>query len=82
MAEDDRRLAARSAKSQKATLAALFDDFVGTPLKSFRERDPERFRGLEVEGQHDVGGLFDRQIGQLFPIKNLTGVDADAMKRS
>src|SRR5262249_12441109 len=53
-----------------------FDDLVGVGEDRWRDRQPERLGGLEIDHQFECGRLLDRQIGGLGAIENLPGVNA------
>jgi hypothetical protein len=42
-----------------------------------RHREAERFRGLEIDDQLELGRLLDRQIGRLGALEDLPGVNAE-----
>ena len=54
----------------------LFDDLVGAGENRWRDRQPERLRGLEINDQLEVRWLQNRQIGWLGPLQNPSGVNA------
>src|SRR5207248_9640560 len=45
-----------------------------------RHGEAERLGGLEIDHQLEFGGLFDRQIGRLGALEDLSGVSADYAK--
>ena len=51
-------------------LAHLFDHLVGAQQDSQSARQAERFGGLEIDHQLELGRLLDRQIGGLFALEN------------
>jgi hypothetical protein len=54
----------------------LFDHLVGAREQRGRNREAERFGGLEVDVQHDFGCLLDRQFGRLVALENPAGIDS------
>jgi hypothetical protein len=55
-----------SALCQKRTSAASFDHIVGEREQPVGNLEAERLRGLEVDGQFELRGLYDRQVGGAF----------------
>src|SRR5207249_3515817 len=45
-----------------------------------RDRQPERLRGLEVDDQLELGGLFDGEVGGLCAFEDLVDVGCRASK--
>ena len=45
-------------------MGSLFDHLVGTPEQMKRNCNTECLGGLEVDGQLDLRGLHDRQVGR------------------
>jgi hypothetical protein len=58
-----------SALCQKRTSAASFDHIVREREQPVRNLEAERLRGLEVDGQFELRGLYDRQVGGLFTLE-------------
>ena len=58
-------------------MASLFDHLVGAAEQRERERDAERFRGLEVDDKLDLYRLIDGQLGRLLALEHSRGVDAN-----
>ena len=52
---------------------ALFDHLVGASEECGRDIEAERFGGLEVHHQFELGRLFDRQVGGLRTLIGRTG---------
>ena len=44
--------------------------------------EAERFGGLEIDDQFDLGSLIDWQVGRLFALENSTGINARQTERS
>jgi hypothetical protein len=63
-----------SGQSAPQQTARLLDHLVGAQQDRCRQRDAERFGGLEIDREFEIGGLFDRQIRRLRPPKNLGDV--------
>jgi hypothetical protein len=57
----------------------LFDDLVGAGEDRWRHGQPERFGGLEIDDQLEVGRLVDGQIGGLGAVEDLSEVNASLM---
>src|ERR1051325_7810495 len=53
------------------------DHLVGARQEGLRDRQAERLGGLQIDHQLEFGGLFDRQIGRLGALEDLSGVSAD-----
>ena len=53
------------------------DHLVGEREQPVRNLEAERLRGLEVDGQFELRGLYDRQVGGLFTLENATRVKSD-----
>ena len=49
----------------------LFDHLVGADQKRFRNCDPKRLRGLEIDDKLELGRLFYGQIGRLDAAQDL-----------
>jgi hypothetical protein len=49
--------------AEASTRVASFDDFVGAGEDRWRDRQPERLGGVEIDDQLEPGRLRDRQIG-------------------
>ena len=62
--------------SFNGAIASLIDDFVGAGYQRRWHREPERFRGLEVDREFEFGRLQERQIGWLRALENTTDIDA------
>ena len=60
--------------------AASFDHLVGEGQERLRHGEAERFRGLEVDHQLELGRLLDRQIGRLRALEDLAGVNPGLAK--
>jgi hypothetical protein len=60
----------------KADVASLIDDLVGAGEKRRWEGESERFCGLEVDRQLELGRLQEWQIGWLRALKNTTDIGA------
>jgi hypothetical protein len=56
--------------------ALLFDDLVGAAEQRDRDRDTERFGGLEVDHELEPGRLLDGQIARPLTLENAAGVMA------
>ena len=54
----------------------LLDHLVGDGEQPIRNIDAERLRGFEVDGELELGGLHDRQVGGLLALKNPASVNA------
>ena len=50
--------------------ASLLDQFIGGGQQRFGDGQAERFGGLEVDHQIELGRLLDREIGGFHAIKN------------
>src|SRR5215218_8023433 len=50
---------------------ASFDDLVGARENRWRDRQPERLRGLQVDHQLESGRLLHRQVGGLGAFQDL-----------
>jgi hypothetical protein len=46
-------------------VSPLFDDLVGAREEGWRDGEPERLGGFEVDHQLEFGRLFDGKIGRL-----------------
>jgi hypothetical protein len=46
------------------------------------DRQAERFGGFEVDDELKLRGLLDRQVGWLFALENLAGIEAPTRKAS
>src|SRR6266849_417065 len=57
---------------------ALLDDLVRSHQNGLRDGYTERLRGLEVDDQLELGGLFYREIAGLGPLENLVDQDGAA----
>jgi hypothetical protein len=73
-------------KCQEATYAPqqtepLFDHLVGEREQRGWHFEAERFRGLEVDHQLELGRLHNWQVGWLLAFENATDVDADLTER-
>ena len=44
---------------------SLLDDVACAQQQRFRDREPERFGGLEIDGESEVSGFLYREIGSL-----------------
>jgi hypothetical protein len=55
---------------------ALLDHLVGARKQRRRHGEPERFGGLEVDHQLELGRLENRQIGRLLALENPADIDA------
>jgi len=71
----------------KATMRARiasrsFDDLIGAGEKQGRDRQTERFRGLEIDDQLQGDRLPDRQIGRFGAVEDPSGVNADMAEGS
>ena len=53
-----------------------FDDLIGAGEKQGRDRQTERFRGLEIDDQLQGDRLPDRQIGRFGAVEDPSGVNA------
>src|SRR5437764_11539271 len=53
---------------------ALLDDLVGPLEQRLRDGEPERFGGLEVDDQLELGGLLDGKIAGLRALEDLIHV--------
>ena len=56
-------------------LGHLIDHLVGAAEQREREGNAERFGGLEIEDQLDLGGLLNGQVGWLFTLENAAGIE-------
>jgi len=56
--------------TRKRTFARLFDDLVSTAKQRLWHGETERLGGLEIDDQLERGGLLDRQIGGLSPLRS------------
>src|SRR5438034_3847786 len=54
------------------------DHLVGEREQLGRNVEPERLRGLDVDGELKPGRLQDRQVCRLFALENARGIDAGA----
>jgi hypothetical protein len=61
--------------------ASLFDYLVRAGNDLRRHREAERLDGLEIDGQFDLGGLLNRQVGRLFSFKDFACIEAGEAKR-
>ena len=52
----------------------LFDHLVGAAEQGEWEREAERFRGLQVDRELNVGGLLHQQVGGLFALDDAADV--------
>src|SRR6266446_6255671 len=65
------------AGSHQLFLAHSFDHLVGAAEHRERHGEPERLRGLEVDGHLDLRELLDRQVDRLVAAQDPAGIDAD-----
>src|SRR6516164_5949183 len=77
---------AMSALCQKQTFRtaariSLFDHLVGERKQVRRHRETERFRGLDIDHQFELGWLHHWQIRWLLPSEDAASVTADLMIR-
>src|SRR5262245_30961303 len=66
-----------SALGQKRTWATLLDHVIGCHLQRQWYFEAERFCGLEVDDQFELGWLPHRQFGWLFALENSASVNPD-----
>ena len=74
------RPAAAIGRSRKETLPRLLDHVVRAQQQRLRDRESERSRGLEVDHELELGGLFDWQITGFCALENLVHVAGGAPK--
>jgi hypothetical protein len=55
---------AMSVQCQNRKWQASFDHLVGAGEKRRRDLDTERFRGLEIDGKQEFGGLLNWKVGR------------------
>src|SRR5207245_7615768 len=77
---DGLRPAAAIGRSRKETLPRLLDHVVCAQQQRLRDRESERYRGLEVDHELELGGLFDWQITGFCALENLVHVAGGAPK--
>jgi hypothetical protein len=54
--------------------APLLDHLVGGDEQFVGHCEPERFRGLEIDQQLELGRYLHRELGRLFALENATDV--------
>ena len=54
----------------------LLNHFIRPQQHRGRDRQAERFRGLQIDHQLEIRGLLDRQVGGLGPLEEFPGVPA------
>jgi hypothetical protein len=59
---------------------SLLDNLVGGGQQRFRDGEADCFGGLEVDGEHELGRLHNRQVGGLCAVENFAGMDASLTK--
>src|SRR5262249_50579429 len=64
------------AGSHQLCLAHSFDHLVGAGEQAIRHGEAERPRRLEVDDQHELARLHDRQLRGLGTLEDATGIDA------
>ena len=62
-------LSANSGREQSQQGNPLIDHLVGACGEAGRHFEPEYFGSLEVDNKLELGGLIDRQIGGLSPLR-------------
>ena len=72
-------------KGQEATYAPqqtapLFDHFVGAQQERFRDCQPERFGGGQIDDEIELGRLIDRDIARLRPAQNFVSIVGGTLK--
>src|SRR3954464_11947757 len=63
-----------------ATSRSSLDHVIGAGADGGWNLDADRFRGLEVEHELELGGQNDRQVGRLIALENPPGIDATLAK--
>jgi hypothetical protein len=58
----------------------LLDDVVGPEQERLRDRQAERLRGLQVDDQLELCGLFDGEIGRFGALEDLVDVGRDPLE--
>jgi hypothetical protein len=64
-------LRANAGLMHSSKTATLFDHLVGAQQKRFRDCQPKRLRGLEIDDEIEFGRLLDWNIAWLRPAQNL-----------
>jgi len=67
---------------QCARRPTSFDHFIGAGEDRWRDRQPERLGGLQIDDQLELRRLLDRQIGRLGAVEDLSSVIAEATPRA
>ena len=60
----------RASSARRAGALPSLDHLIGELLKLYRYIEPQRSRGLEVDRQFNVRGVFHRQVAGIRPLQN------------
>src|SRR5437867_8354269 len=62
------------------TVYRSLNDLIGPLQERLRDRQPERLRGLEIDHQLKLRGLFHREIGGLRPLEDFVGMGSQTLE--